>query len=100
MKRRTLEDIEIEIQVIREQMFKAASEYGYTHERTVQKSQNLDKLINEYLLYNCKQTDISWKEYDKVPFFRRFFQSFSSKTLKKVTYINYQAAKSLLATLL
>ena len=100
MKRRTLEDIEIEIQVIREQMFKAASEYGYTHERTVQKSQNLDKLINEHLLYNCKQTDISWKEYDKVPFFRRFFQTFSSKKLKKVTFINYQAAKSLLANLL
>ena len=100
MKRRTLEDIEIEIQVIREQMFKAASEYGYSHDRTVQKSQDLDKLINEYLLYNCKQNDVSWKEYDKLPFFRRFFQTFSSETLEKVTFINYQAAKSLLANLL
>lgn len=100
MKRRTLEDIEMEIQVIREQMFKVASEYGYSHERTVQKSQDLDKLINEYLLFNCKQNHGSWKECAKTPFFRRIFQIFSSKTLKKVTFINYQAAKSLLANLL
>ena len=55
MKRRTLEDINSEIQVIREQMFRTASEYGYSHERTVQKSQDLDKLINEYLAFNSHQ---------------------------------------------
>ena len=100
MKRRTLEDINSEIQVIREQMFRTAREYGYSHERTVQKSQDLDKLINEYLAFNSHQNYVNQKAYKKIPFFRRIIQPFTSETLEKVTFIHYQVAKSLLTILL
>lgn len=54
MKERTLDDIALEIQNKREMMVKVANQFGFTHEKTIRFSQDLDILISEYQMYPFK----------------------------------------------
>lgn len=51
MKEESLYRMFCEIQRVREEMVYVANIFGYTHERTIQISQELDQLINEYQKY-------------------------------------------------
>ena len=55
MKVRNLRDITTDIDEKRDEMIRTAQKYGYLHESTIKSSQDLDELINEYLLYTCRQ---------------------------------------------
>ena len=54
-------DILVEINVKREMMIQCANQYGFTNEKTIQHSQELDELINEYQK-NCQQSVKSVEE--------------------------------------
>ncbi|PLT28962.1 aspartyl-phosphate phosphatase Spo0E family protein [Peribacillus deserti] len=45
----TLQKMQNDIQLKRSEMMKSARENGLTHELTIENSQELDELINEYL---------------------------------------------------
>ncbi|MBM7693124.1 hypothetical protein JOC77_002563 [Peribacillus deserti] len=45
----TLQKMQNDIQLKRSEMIKSARENGLTHARTIENSQELDELINEYL---------------------------------------------------
>ena len=55
MKVRNLRDITTDIDEKREEMIQTAQKYGYLHESTIKSSQDLDELINEYLLCTRRQ---------------------------------------------
>ncbi|MEH6945304.1 aspartyl-phosphate phosphatase Spo0E family protein [Bacillus sp. JJ722] len=48
MKEESLDRMFCEIQRVREEMVYVANIFGYTHERTIRISQELDQLMNEY----------------------------------------------------
>lgn len=48
---KSLDDLTIDIQAKRSEMYLIANQYGYSHERTLKNSQELDQLIIEYQKY-------------------------------------------------
>ncbi|WP_108670181.1 aspartyl-phosphate phosphatase Spo0E family protein [Peribacillus acanthi] len=48
MSEKSIEMMELEIQKLRYRMITHANEFGYTDEKTISFSQELDKLLNEY----------------------------------------------------
>ncbi|WP_163102162.1 aspartyl-phosphate phosphatase Spo0E family protein [Peribacillus alkalitolerans] len=48
MSDKSIDMMEMEIQKLRQRMITHANEFGYTDEKTITFSQELDKLLNEY----------------------------------------------------
>ncbi|WP_042349133.1 aspartyl-phosphate phosphatase Spo0E family protein [Bacillus massiliigorillae] len=66
MKEESLNRLFFEIQDVREEMIYVANVFGYTHERTIRISQELDQLINEYQKHLSKPKRKTYV-YSKVP---------------------------------
>lgn len=79
MKERKIEDISHDIQIKREEMELAANQYGLTHELTIRNSQDLDQLINEYLLFSMKKKNRKKLIHSYVS---RYYKAFSKRLLK------------------
>lgn len=54
---RSLDDLTVDIQTKRSEMYSIANQYGYSDERTLKNSQELDQLIVEYQNYMLTLTE-------------------------------------------
>jgi len=68
MDERTLYELSLDIQMKRREMYSLANQYGYSDDRTVRNSQELDEMIVKYQNYLCsgRRQELKTSVYMKI----------------------------------